>query len=444
MADKPRHEHRGVSVGTVVMLLLTVLVLLASASILPRLMGTAELRMDAGSVLSALNLRDALPALSLSNIPITDATSVPEMTVTPLPTDTPAPTFTPVPSTPTPVPGASVTLTLGGSVTVDDGIRKSAYYSDSGKYDFTEILSLLAGEMRSDLTLVSLENLTDPDSKVSALNAPESAMDMLKAAGVDLVSLGFGKAYDRGGDALLATLNAAKARGIGVIGAYATQEEAETLQIFTIDNVDVAILHGVDAVSSAGKKGLRNDGTAWMLPLADEDTLLRNVTRAKQSGADVVIVSINWGSSSFKVNTRVKELAQQLADAGADVIVGTGTPAVQPVTWLTGKRPDGTIAQTLCAWSLGSLLNSGRNDGNVAGMLLQLQLSYDGTKVNFERVGCTPTYIWRFKDGGYHYRVIPSDQNPPDGMDSDHVKYMEKALRNIQKVLADSPVTMTR
>ncbi len=440
-----QHEHRGISLGTIVMLAVTVLVLGTSAGILPHLMGQADIRMDAGSVLAALDLASALPALSLREIPITDATEVPALTQAPeTPVPTPDATDLPTP-TPTALPpkGGTVTLTLGGSITVDDGIRKSAYYSDSEKYDFTEILSLLRDEMDSDLTLLSFDNLADPDGKISALNAPENALDMLQAAGVDAVSLGFGKAYDKGSASLNATIAAARGRGLTVLGAHDTQDDAAQMRMVTIDQVDVALIHGVDAISASGKKNLRKEGNAWALPTADADPLTREIIRAREAGADVVIVSINWASSGFKVSDRVKKLAQALADAGADVIIGSGTPAVQPVTWLTGRRGDGSISQTLCAWSLGNLLSSGRSDGNVAGMLLQLQLSFDGETLSFGRACYTPTYIWRYKqDGKYVYRVVASDQTPPDGMGSDHIGYMEKALNNIRKKLKDSPVTL--
>ena len=76
-------------------------------------------------------------------------------------------------------------------------------------------------------------------------------------------------------------------------------------------------------------------------------------------------------------------------------------------------------------------------------MLLQLQIAFDGSTISFEKVCYTPTYIWRFKqDGQYQYRIAVSDQLPPDGMSDDQAGYMEKALRNIQKYLDDSPVTL--
>ncbi len=441
MKQKPR---RGISMGTIVITAITAMVLIASAAIFPQLMGSADLDIDVGGVLSALTLEGDMPALALHEIPIAQATPIPTdappqsaATATPEPVVTPAPTATPV-------PGGKVTLTIGGSVNIDDGVRKSAYYSDSGKYDFTEILSLLEGEMTGDLSLVTLENLTVPEDKVSALNAPEAVMDMLRAAGVDAVALGFPKAYDKGYTGLVRTVEAAVARDLDVIGAYIDQEDADTLRLYTVNNVDVALLHYTSSVSSAGTKAIGQDGAYYALPEADIAQMTADIRRARDAGADVVIVSLNWGKvSASKPTNAQKELAQQLADAGADVIVGAGSRVVQPVTWLTAKQGDGTIRHTLCAWNLGSLLNDSRKDGNVAGMLLQLSIAFDGDSVSFERVSYTPTYIWRYKlDGQYQYRVAVADQTPPDGMGDDQTSYMEKALRNIQKYLDGSPITL--
>lgn len=443
-----KQPHRGVSFGTVFMLALTVVVLGLSTAILPRLLGKADLNVDVSGVFDALTLHDSLPALSLSDIPISDATEVPVATETPKPA---APVATPTPTaapTATPVPGGTVTITIGGSVNIDDAIRKSAYYSDSGKYDFTEIMSLLKSEMQSDLTLLTLENVTLDAEKVSAVNAPSVVMDMLAEAGVDVVALGYSKAFDKGFEGLQATVEVAQQRGMTALGAYVSQDDADKLRLFTVDNVDIAFLHYTESISTTGKKAVNSAGISYALPTIKEDgtasAMLADVRNARAAGADVIIVSLNWGkTSASKPTNDQKALAQQLADAGADIIVGAGTRVVQPVTWLTSKDANGSIRQTLCAWNLGSLLNESRKDGNVLGMLLQLQISFDGAALSFEKVCYTPTYIWRYKqDGQYQYRIAVSDQPAPDGMSDDQAGYMEKALRNLQKYLGDSPVTL--
>lgn len=438
-----KKAHRGVSFGTVFMLAVTIVVTGLSASILPRLLGTADLRMDTAA-LSALTLDGAIPALTLSDIPINDA--IPEVSVTPTPSESATQSPTPIP-TPTPFPGGTVTLTLGGSINIDDAIRKSAYYSDSKKYDFTEIMALLEAEMSSDLTMLTLENITSSDHQVSALNAPPVIFDMLADNGVDIVALGYAKAADKGLDSLRTTVAEAQERGLVTIGTYPSETDAATLRLFTIDGVKVAFLHFADSVTTAGKKALSGERAEYALAttqISGSDAAMLADIRDARASADVVIVSLNWGKvSAAKPTTAQQSLAQQIAEAGADVIIGAGTRVVQPVTWLSSKDADGSIRQTLCAWNLGSLLNESRKDGNVLGMLLQLQIYFDGQSLSFEKVCYTPTYIWRYKqDGQYQYRIVPSDQPAPDGMSDEQVTYMQKAFKNLQKYLGDSPVTL--
>lgn len=443
-----KQPHRGVSFGTMFMLALSVLILGSTMVIFPRLLGTANIHVDGSEVLAALTLHDGFPSLALSDIPLSDATPVPEATALPasqatmyVPEATAAPTSTPV-------PGGTVTLTFGGSINIEEAIRKSAYYSDSSKYDFSEIMALIRDELQSDLTMVSLENITYDADKVSTVNAPSAVMDMLADAGVDVVALGFSKAIDKGLDGLQATVHAAQNRGLSNIGAYANQADADELRLFTVDNVDVAYLHYTETISATGKKAISLEHAAYALPTiyidGIPDGMFADIRNARAAGADVVVVSLNWGKvSASKPTVEQKELAQLLADAGADIIVGTGSRVVQPVTWLTSRDAKGNIRHTLCAWSLGSLLNESRKDGNVLGMLLQLQISFDGTALSFEKVCYTPTYIWRYKqDGQYQYRIAVSDQPAPDGMSDEQIGYMEKAYRNLQKYLGDSPVTL--
>ncbi len=428
------------------MLAVTVAVLGLSGAILPRLLGKADFDVDISGGLDTLDLSHSLNVLALNDIPIVNVTPVPE--ATPVPADA-EPTVTPTPTS-TPVPGGTFTLTIGGSVNIDEGVRQSAYYTDSKKYDFTEIMMLLQGEMDSDLTMLTLENVTYDKDKVSSVNAPSAVMDMLANAGVDILNLGFPKAMDKGIEGLKATIAAARARGMTTLGAYESEKDASELRLFTVDNVKVAFLHFTSEISSTGKKAIRADGNDYALPTTlvngTPDAMLSQVRAARNNGADIVIVSLNWGAvSASKPTTAQRELAQQLADAGADIIVGAGSRVVQPIDWLTARDADGSIRHTLCAWSLGSLLNESRKDGNVLGMLLQLQISFDGDQVSFEKVCYTPTYVWRYRqDSMYYYRIAVSDQEPPDGMGDDHIGYMEKALRNLQKYLGDSPVTLRK
>lgn len=458
-----RKKFRGVSIGTIVMLLATFMVVFGMVLILPKLSSNTHVSIDTDKVLQALSLGDGLPELGLSDIPISvtqkaastqtvQATALPTIagvsTATSAPQPTAAPTAAP---TATPVPGGSFTATFGGSIIVNTDLRQDNYYSESKKYDFTDILSLIRDELTADLSMVPLENIIYADAKLSDTNTTEAVLPMLSGVGIDAVALGYRNAYDQGLPGLTSTISAVQGQGMTIVGAYADEASASLdRRMMELGGVKVALLHYTDVLSDKGKKAVKKDGTAYALPvdaISDgADAVLADVAAVRGKGAEVVIVSLSWSAASGKSSPTKKQIAfaQQLADAGVDVIIGAGSRVVQPVTWLTGSLADGSTKQVLCAYSLGSLLNGSRTNANVAGMLLHLDITYDGDKVIFNKVSYTPTYIWRFKqDGRYYYRVVASDLPAPDGMSDSQIESKERAYKNTNKYLgADTPLVL--
>ncbi len=446
--------RRGVSLGTIVMLMVTCMVIGGFSLVLPRLNGAADVHIDTGKVLEALSLGELLPELSLSEIPISGGALSATATQAPLATlpadlDTPLPTSEPAPqATPTAVPGGSFSMTFGGSIAVDTDLRQANYYSEAKKYDFTEILALLGDSVAADFAMVTLENTTWVDAKLSDSNTAADVLPMLKMAGFNTVALGYRQAYDLGLDGVTATLEAAHQQGLNTLGTYADAANAQPA-VMNLGGVQVAVLHYTDVLSNKGAKAMKKDGNTFAVALDaasdGADAILADIASVRAQGAQVVVVSLSWGNDGKTAPTaRQAAFAQQLADAGVDAIIGSGSHVVQPAVWLTGNLADGSTKRVLCAYSLGSLLGSSRTNANVAGLLLHLRFSYDGQQATLEEASCTPTYIWRYKqDGRYYYRVVGSHQPAPGGMESSQQDSMARAFQNVQKYLgADSPLTI--
>lgn len=451
---KRQKRRRGISLGTVVILLWTLMVLGCVMLVFPKLSGDTQITIDTSSMLQALSLSDGLPELSLSEIPIAGSSpsisAVPDITATVAPQQSVSATVQPVvqpTAAPviTPTPGGSFTLTIGGSINMDDALRKSGYYSESKKYDFSELFTLIEGELTGDVVLLSLENLVIPDQKVSTLNAPEAILTALRQAGVDVLTLGFPKAFDQKLAGVTATLTATSEAGLHTVGAYANVADDVGL-VLDANGIQVGFLHYTQSLSSTGRKAVKSADAAFAVPLLSAEQAEKDIASLRERGAQAIVVSVHWdGSKSTPTNTQT-EMAQQLANAGADVIVGTGTGIVQPAVWLDAVRSDGNHQQVLCAYSLGSLLNAERNNGDVTSMLLQLRLNVDASgHVTVEQAAYTPTYIWRYKqDSKYYYRIVASDQPSPDGMGDEQTEVKERALTNLQKYLGSDSVLTIR
>lgn len=84
----------------------------------------------------------------------------------------------------------------------------------------------------------------------------------------------------------------------------------------------------------------------------DETALLSSIKNAREK-AKIVVVAVHWGNEyQAGPDERQKSLAQQIADAGADVIWGHHPHVLQKMQWL--QSADGR--QVLVLYSLGNLL----------------------------------------------------------------------------------------
>ena len=97
----------------------------------------------------------------------------------------------------------------------------------------------------------------------------------------------------------------------------------------------------------------------------------QQVRRAREL-ADFVVVGVHWGvEDSHKITQTQRDLAQQLSDWGADVILGTHPHVVQDAEWKISV--DGR--QTFVAYSLGNFLSTQSKPDQLIGAILTLELN---------------------------------------------------------------------
>ena len=421
--------HRGISVGTLLMVCLSALVLVGTLRVIRYLSGDADLHL--AEQLMTLDFSEVLPERTIEVIPIQRAAETPRLAAE-----------APVQVTPEPV-GGTIHLTFGGTIALETAVRQSGYYSDTKLYDFSEILSLVSEDIRSDFSMAVLENLVMPDAKVSDLNAPDAVMGMLTADAFNGVALGFGKIYDKGFAGLNSTVRAAQDRGLTVFGAYTNEGEAALpSHIREIGRVKLALLHYTESLSSAGRKSIRKDGNSFAVSLLEQAE--QDIAIVRSLGAQVVVVSVNWGSAGkAEITASQRKMANALCSAGADVIVGNGPRRVQNIEWISSVREDGTEHTALCAYSLGCLLSSSTKDSALQSILLHLDITVDEKENVSVHAGYTPTFTWRYKQENLmHYRVIASNGSVPDGMSSDQQKKMTASEASVAKILKNAAADM--
>jgi poly-gamma-glutamate synthesis protein (capsule biosynthesis protein) len=209
-----------------------------------------------------------------------------------------------------------------------------------------------AGLGRADLTVVNLETAIttggDPQNKSFTFQAPPSAFGALRDAGVDVATMANNHGADYGTAGLRDTLAAIRSSHFPVIGIGQDAAEAFAPHTTTLNGVRVALI-GADQVQDETTLRLFSAGPGTPgVANAFSDRLPAAVRKAKAAGY-VVVVYVHWGIEYKTCPSELQTgLADELARAGADAVIGTHAHVLQGAGW----RPDGTYV----AYGLGNYL----------------------------------------------------------------------------------------
>ena len=436
--SRRRRSKRGVSLGTVVMLLLTIVVLGGFCVLLPRLTGVTDVRTNAAELAVAID--QSLSQIAASGVSLVGPT--PQASV--LPPSSLA-TATPTPAAPTTPPEQRFTLCAAGSIQINSNVQKAL--TDDGTYRFEILFDDLEGDLAADLSIATLENNVIGSAKLSDSNIPADMLTPLRATGVNALCLGYYGALNGGISGLVETQQAVSTAGMTPYGVYASQQQRDSLTLMDVNGISVALLSYQNELTSSGKRQTSDEEQAFAIASQQLPVITEEIAKARQAGAKVVVVSLCWGKEGATAPTSTQtELAQGIADAGADIILGTHSGTLQTVEILTAERGDGKYHPVLCAYSLGNLFTYDREKrSTLASILLRSDVVYDPATgcVAFDNLTYTPTYSWRGKeDGVTRYRTLLNDgQTYPDYVDDTQKGVMERCLTLVNDVMEGTPVS---
>ena len=426
----PGNEKRKLSAGSVIMLTMLAVVLAGTALVLGRLSSGASVDLSRLKM-GMLDIQDGTPAdgpdegagqAAKAEAGGTKATAAPQ------PRNTPSADSG----------EGQFTLTMAGTVALNGEVRKNSKSVDSGESDYSDVMMLIAPQIRSDVNGVFVENLFSDSHKASDTTAPASAADLLKDAGFGLAACGFSQAYAHGADGIGATLMALSRRDI-IPAGIRFRDDTDIPEMRNLGGVRTVFLQYTATISSKVRKSMEKDGNAGMVSEAEIGLITQDIAAARGRGAEAVIVLVNWGKAGKDPDKNQRALAEGIAQAGADLIVGNGSLVPQGAELLAGKNGK----KVLCVWSLGSLLSGDRgNVKRMSGYLLHVTVKRDGQGgVEVADPQYTPVYTWKYKqDSRFYYRCVAADGTAPDGMDNEQRKNMAKAAEIVQAALDGSPV----
>jgi len=225
-----------------------------------------------------------------------------------------------------------------------------------------------------------------------SFRADPRVIEGLQATGFDVVSQANNHTYDWGPEALLDSVERLRAAGIRPVGAGQNIMAAHYPLLVNVGSLRIAFLAYVDIDPKEATAGVNRPGVAWL----DPAQVLADIRLARPL-ADLLVVCPHWGVEYALQPTRDQvELAHQIIDAGADMIVGSHPHVVQPLE----KYRDHWIA-----YSLGNFVFDQQGPATHRGLMLK------ATVFDKRIIDVTPIAI----SINSHYQAIlaPAPEHPP-------------------------------
>jgi poly-gamma-glutamate synthesis protein (capsule biosynthesis protein) len=227
--------------------------------------------------------------------------------------------------------------------------------------------------LEADITMANLETAVsergEPEPKTFTFRAPPSAYPALRSAGVDVLSLANNHGMDFGPDAFLDTIDLAAQpeTGVPLIGAGRDVHEAYTPFRTTIRGQRISILAASTIIDAHLIDSWTATETQPGLAEADDPTLLLEAVRTERAQADTLVVYLHWGVEYADCAVEDQfELANQLVDAGADVVLGSHAHVPLGAGMLNGAYVD---------YGLGNFIFGSAHDGGLVSGVLHLTLT---------------------------------------------------------------------
>lgn len=296
-----------------------------------------------------------------------------------------------------------LTISVSGDLLVHSPVFARALELGGGSsYDFEPLLRELRPYVAgADLAFCHLETpLTEgTPAGYPMFAAPAELADAIAATGWDACDTASNHSLDGGQEGIEATGRALDKAGVAHTGSFDSAREQREVTTLEVEGVRIALL-----AYTTDTNGLPLPQRHSLNVAEEPDPILADARRAREQGADAIIVNIHWGSELVPeyvsdVAEAQRRFARRLAESpDITAVVGQGPHVVQPIRWIAGKP---------VVFAEGNLLSNQGADVGLAtssqdGLIALLEMVVDGEGARVEEVRYVPVWV-RKPD----YTVLP-------------------------------------
>lgn len=285
-------------------------------------------------------------------------------------------------------------------------------------YDYTnafmDIVPLLAD---ADLTVLNFEGNLYGQPYGADRSAPNSMMDNLRNAGVDMLQIANSFSIYKGMHGLSETINNIRLSGMEPLGAYESTQAAAQGKGYTIRTVQgvkiafVAFTKGMDGMAlPKGNEGCVNllytDYSSDYQEINTEG-INRILAAAEKEKPDLTVALLHWGSEfNNNISQSQKDIRDLLYAGGVDAIIGTHSHYVQEMEL--------TKEGKFIAYSLGDFFGDADRAGSEYSVILELEITKNTETGQTRITGYSYTPIFTVAQEGLPLRLVRLEQAMKD------------------------------
>lgn len=322
----------------------------------------------------------------------------------------------------------------------------SAEIEKNERYDYSPCFEYVAPILKqADLAIGNLE-LTLPGKPpyqgYPMFRSPTDLALALRYAGFDFLFTANNHANDGGLDGVINTISTLEEYGFYQTGTFKNQEARDAFYPLLIykNNFRIAFLNYTYDTNGVPTRA------PSIVNEIKEAQIEKDMAVARQLQPDAIIVMMHWGDEyQLTENQKQRNLAQKLADWGADLIIGSHPHVVQPIKTITTTLADSTKKIVPIAYSLGNFISGQVKLNTDGGLMVEIEMQKDSITGAVTIVQPTYLPVWRWvqkeADGKRTYRVVPislyeTDASPLKMNSTDYaamLRYVRATRQNLEK-----------
>jgi poly-gamma-glutamate capsule biosynthesis protein CapA/YwtB (metallophosphatase superfamily) len=284
-----------------------------------------------------------------------------------------------------------LSLLFMGDIMGHDEQIWSAENRETHRYNYDDVFRFIKPVIsEADVAIANFEvTLAGPPyTGYPAFSSPVDLAVACRNAGIDYLVTANNHSADRGKRGIINTINKLDSLGIPHTGTFLNSAARDSLSPMIIyrKGTSIALLN-----YTYGTNGIVVPEPV-KVNMLDKDQITKDVNKAKNKKADIIILFIHWGTEYDTIPSKNQtDLAEYFFSIGVDLIIGSHPHVLQKMVWVK----DGTGGKDrLVIFSLGNFVSNQRKPKTDGGTMVRIELTKKGGLYKISDAGYYLTWVY--------------------------------------------------